>query len=406
MKFTQYTWDLYKQSEQGKQAIAFFAYDSVFWNDVEVIRKYNPYEGKWIDKREYESLMEEFGQVAYECREYDFKCFSDVRNYFEDCLENGIFYEYGEGTKEYLIEPKDYELFLEYRTMLWFYFYAIAYDYCYPHLFLYRFFDLNKIADYFDIKLPPIPKKSDLKAKCLYYMDLCEVFYNFRIENNLSPNELCAFLYDFAPNFIEKETEELPQPTQAWFIGGLKGETEEENSLWQCNAETQKGDILVHYETSPISAITHIWRAKTYGVKDPFFHYYANSYLTQGMEIPKITLKELREDEYFSKHSLVRKSFQGVNGWAMTNEDYSELLRILKNKDFDISVLPTPYAPDTPKEISVKNEKQVENQLLEHYLSEMGFEKGKDYIKQLSIRAGRGSVIYPDYAMHYDDTKG
>lgn len=39
----------------------------------------------------------------------------------------------------------------------------------------------------------------------MYYWELCEVFYRFRIENQLSPAELCAFLYDYAPNFISKE---------------------------------------------------------------------------------------------------------------------------------------------------------------------------------------------------------
>lgn len=409
MKFQPYIWELYKQSEQGKKAIDFFEYDSVFLNDVEVIQKYNPENAKWIDPRAYKNLMQEVADTIGEKNDYNhFKDFSDVRKYYENLLEEGIFWEDNQD-RMYIFYPKDYQLFLEANSLISFLFYGIAYNFCYPHLFLYRFADLNKIADYFDIKLPPIPKKSDYKARCLYYMDLCEVFYNFRIENKLSPNELCAFLYDFAPNFIEKNTtSELPKPSQAWFIGGAihPEEFSKENTLWQSNPETKKGDILVHYQTSPISAITHIWQSKMDGVKDPFFYYYANTYLQNPIEIPPITLKELQADEYFKNHSLVRKKFQGVNGWAMTNEDYSELLRILKNKNFDISTLPMPYAPDTPKGISVKNEKEVEDKLLEFYLSEMGFEKGKDYIKQLPIKAGRGSAIYPDYALHYNDSKG
>lgn len=384
MKFQPYIWELYKQSEQGKKAIDFFEYHSVFLNDVKVINAYNPYLGRWIEGRDYESLMYEIGESSIERTPFfDFKSFSEVKEYYIKLLDEGIYYEF-DSKKFYVIEPQKYVHFLNLQTMLSFYFYAIAYDFCYPHLFLYRFADLNKIADYFDIKLPPIPKKSDYKARCLYYMDLCEVFYHFRTENGLSPNELCAFLYDFAPNFIEKNTtSELPKPSQAWFIGGLIDDEDyrlpDTLKLWQSHAETKKGDILIHYETAPISAITHIWQSTTDGVKDPFYYWYSNIYLTNGIEIPPITLKELQADEYFKNHSLVRKKFQGVNGWAMTNEDYSELLRILKSKDFDISTQPTPYAPDTPKGISVKNEKEVEDKLLEFYLSEMGFEKGKDY---------------------------
>lgn len=55
----------------------------------------------------------------------------------------------------------------------------------------------------------------------MYYWSLCEVFYRFRAENELSPAELCAFLYDFAPNFMPQKEADVPQPTQAWCIGGL-----------------------------------------------------------------------------------------------------------------------------------------------------------------------------------------
>ncbi len=408
MRFSQYTWDLYKQSEHGKNTIAYFDIDNIFWKDIEVIKKYNPYHSKWIDKWDYNSYMQEIGECIAiennEPKEFYFNNFDEVRTFYENLLETGVYY-LSDDEKHYIIKPQEYKEFLFINVTLSFFFHQIANYYCIPNLFVYRFLDLNKIADAFDITLPEIPKKSDYKARCTYYMDLCEVFYNFRIKNNLSSNELCAFLYDFAPNYTPKETDTIPKPTQAYFIGGLK-ENQGENDFWQTNPKTKKGDILVHYETSPISAITHIWLAKTNGVKDPFFYYYANSYLTKGIKIPQISLKELKADTYFSNHALVRKNFQGVNGWAMTNEDYTELLRILQSKDFDTSILPIPYTPDTPKNIIIKKEKDVERELLEYYLNKIGFEKGKDYIKQIPTKAGRGSRIYPDYVLHYDDTKG
>lgn len=78
-------------------------------------------------------------------------------------------------------------------------------EFFFPNIFIYRFFDLHKIADMFEIDLPSIPKKSNYKARCMYYWSLCEVFYRFRAENELSPAELCAFLYDFAPNFMPQK---------------------------------------------------------------------------------------------------------------------------------------------------------------------------------------------------------
>ena len=282
---SEYIWSLYKESKRGKEVISSFEYDNVFWCDVRVINKYNPNYGKWIKKREYESIMMEIGDSAYDRKaEYDFKDFSEVREEFESYLDEGVFY-FNDDKKEYIISPKDYQSFLNLHVVMSFYFYAIAYEYTFPYLFTYRFFDLNKIADTFNIELPKLPKKSDYRARCMYYIELCEVFYKFRIGNNLTPNELCAFLYDFAPNYVNKKKTEIFKPTQAWFIGGLISEEEqlEEEKFWQANPETKKGDILVHYETSPISAITHIWRAQTDGVIDPFFYYYANSYIGNGI---------------------------------------------------------------------------------------------------------------------------
>jgi len=180
----------------------------------------------------------------------------------------------------------------------------------------------------------------------------------------------------------------------------------EEVKFWQANPETKKGDILVHYETSPISAITHIWRAQTDGVVDPFFYYYANSYIGNGIEIPYITLKELESDEYFSKHPLIRKKFQGVNGWAISNDDYLRLLYLIRNKGFDTTILPTLQAPEPPQGIELHNERDVEVNLLEYYLNQIGYSENKDFIRQLPIKAGRGNRIYPDYALHYDNKRG
>ncbi|MGN1106948.1 MAG: hypothetical protein ACI4RH_09870, partial [Huintestinicola sp.] len=71
-----------------------------------------------------------------------------------------------------------------------------------PYYFKYNFNILEKIADEFGIELPAIPVKKDYKGRLYYYGEICEAFYDFREEHNMSPYELCAFLYDFAPKYI------------------------------------------------------------------------------------------------------------------------------------------------------------------------------------------------------------
>ena len=255
------------------------------------------------------------------------------------------------------------------------------------------------------MNLPNIPKRTDYKGRCMYYWDLCEVFYLFRKENGLSPAELWSFLYDFAPNNLPSEKIDMPKPSQVWFIGGRLYQEDKslESKFWQSSPETKKGDILIHYETSPISAITCIETSLTDGVIDPLFRYYGCIHIGNRMNIPHITLKELQADEYFSKHPLIRKKFQGVNGWPMSSEDYSELLRMIEAKGFDTGTLLKLYAPTLPKNVNIVIERDVEQQLLEPLLNSMGWYENKDFIRQLPIHAGRGHRIFPDYALHYDN---
>ncbi|MGQ1934982.1 type I restriction endonuclease subunit R [Ornithobacterium rhinotracheale] len=406
MVFSEYIWSLYKETKSGAESINGFRSESTFWNDYNIIQKYNPEEGKWIDKWEYQSLMQEIGETISSQNEFNFKNISEVRFFYEHLLDDGIYYEI-DGKINCIVEPKDYQHQLQLVTLMSFLFYEIATDYTFPYLFKFRFFDVNKISDVFDINLPKIPKKSDYKSRCLYYMDLCEVFYEFRKKNNLSPAELCSLLYDFSLNLANKENEEMPIASQSWFIGGKTDKTEEnlDRHFWQANPETKKGDILFHYEKNPISAINSVFIAQTDGVTDPFFHYYSNTYIGQKKSITKVSLNELKEDVYFKNHPLVKKNFQGVNGYPMSSEDYQQLIRLIKSKGGDVNCIPKLYQPKVSLRADIKVERDVENKLLEKYLMAMGLIKGKDFIKQMPIKAGRGNAIYPDYALHFDSTK-
>lgn len=394
MKFNSYIWSLYKQSSEGQKTIKLF------------------------EEADGYTLFEKYCPHAYFIKE----------DLYKDWLEN--IYYYGVSDVEQLVsldEAKEFYVLLitqgirvednqwlardDSKQMLG-YIQPISYilsrfspEYFFPYLFLCRMLDLNRIADVFDIVLPKLPKRTNYYGRCMYYWELCEVFYQFRKQYGLSSVELCAFLYDFALDFIGKEKFAIPQPAQAWFIGGLlySKDTALDMKFWQTSQETRRGDILVHYETSPISAISCVEIAQTDGVIDPLFRFYSNTYIGNRIEIPHITLKELQMDEYFSKYPLVKKRFQGVNGYPMSNEDYLELLRIIKAKGFDIDLLPKLYAPTLPKNLNIRKERDVEKQLLEPLLNSMGWYENKDFIRQLGIKAGRGHRVFSDYALHYDN---
>ena len=402
MKFNQYLWNLYKNSPDGKSAISAFS-DRKEWDEEErLFEKYNPKIKDRFNSEMICGILEDFW--CYKVSEYEgteLKSLDDAGKLYEEIISTGLIIE-----SEEILRIGDYDQMLGYIPLLSMELNYLFSEYFFPYLYINEFFHLERFADYFEIELPPIPKKPDYRARCMYYWELCKAFYQFRTKNGLSPDEFSAFMYDYAPNLLTKEDNaEIPKPSAAWFIGGfLYPEDRVLNTkFWQSSPETKKGDILIHYETSPISAITCIEIAQADGVIDPLFYYYSNTYIGERIGIPHVTLKELQSDDYFSKHPLIRKKFQGVNGWPASSEDYVELLRMIKVRGFDTEILPKLYAPSLPKDIIIERERDVETKLLEPLLNTMGWHECKDFIRQLPIHAGRGHRIFPDYALHYNN---
>ena len=396
MKFNQYTWDLYKQTDVGKKTISLFENAAHNVSIYDIVSKYNPMEARFSDKDSMEDCCELLWELAIEQMPLPANI-DEARNLYEQIIDGAILFEDG----EVFIGKADYKTYLMANMDISFMLFFKAPEYFFPNMFRYHFFDLIKIFDSFGIDLPSPPKKSDYRARCMYYWELCETLYNFREENGLSPFELCALLYDFGQGFTRKMLSDLPKPSKAWFIGGrIMPEEDLDFIFWQANEDTMRGDILIHYETRPICAITCMWIAQTDGVIDPFFYYYANTYIGNRIKLPHISLQELKNDEYFASHSLIRKNFQGVNGWEMNNKDYVEILRMIQAKGYDISNLPTLYSPKMPC-TNINLEKDVEEQLLIPLLHSMGM---TDYMRQVPLRAGRGERIYPDFALHCTKT--
>ena len=285
--------------------------------------------------------------------------------------------------------------------------YAICPKFFFPNLFVMNFIALQKFFDKYSLTLPEIPSRTDWKGRCMYYMEICKIVYQFRIDNELSPAELCALMFEYAQGHVDVKEEALPEPSQAWLIGGTSGDGEINANyrFWQANPDTKRGDILIHYEKYPIKAITAVWRAEENGIVDPLFYYYSNTYAGHKMDVPHITLDELKNDEFFRNPlspvgKLINKNFQGVNGWTVSGEDYKHFLDLWKAKGYDTSKLPKLYAPELPDGVIIVHESDVSNQLLRPTLNSMGWKEGVDYKPEVHFKAGRGSAKRPDFCLH------
>jgi hypothetical protein len=411
-------WNLYKNSERGQETINLFTFkkdiDDLEWVE-NIFKKYSEYFGgeEIVDYcvNNYINIVRNIVADKLEIDEEE-----DEYDYFERLIDNieiidvknaedGSLYK-DESCYNYIFSLKR-----QYRSLgailseisIFLYTYI---DTFIPILFREQFDVFMKVLDILEIPLPELPSKSDKRGRLLLYKNLNKNIVKFADEHKLTPEETCACIYDFAFMLLEinDQIAELPEPTNIWLTGGSKGDykaflenpIEGVKSVWTCNENTKRGDIIVMYVLSPYSCIQSIWRADIDGVYTPFNYYNSRTRATEGIVVPHITLNELKADPYFSQLGITRKNFQGVNGIQFSATDYKELQRLLKEKNFDVSVLPQLYRPDLEIEGNLKNEKDVEEKLLIPLLKKLGY-SNLDWTRQLSQKAGRNEKAIPDF---------
>ena len=253
------------------------------------------------------------------------------------------------------------------------------------------------------IELPELTRSRDYRDYFIYYHQLCGAFNKFQSDNQLTDAEFCACLYDYAATLGDEDTTpaELPQPTNIWLTGASKYDVEEieqnglNETVWACNENTRRGDIIIVYARTPNSCLYAIGRAKTDGFFDPFDYYHCRAVFTDGKLLPRISFKELKAHPYISQIPVFRQNLQGVNGRELSAKDYAEIVALIKEHGYtdELPELLHVANYDMP---DVKIEKDVEEKILMPFLSQMGY-ADTDYTRQLVQQFGRKEKGIPDF---------
>jgi hypothetical protein len=211
-------------------------------------------------------------------------------------------------------------------------------------------------------------------------------------------------VYGFSGSFIKEKLEANENPLRIWITGGGKEEyqsiSEENNTIdiWSSNREAQRADLQLVYFRAPYSGIGAVCKCLSDGYFDPFWVYDSAVITDQVQLFPLITIQELRKNPVWKHNSLVKRDMQGVKDQQVTVEEYEELRNILEKRGEDASVLPKLEAADVELGEKIRDEREVEEKLLEPLLQKLGF-KETDWTRQLAVRMGRGERNYPDYAL-------
>jgi hypothetical protein len=132
------------------------------------------------------------------------------------------------------------------------------------------------------------------------------------------------------------------------------------------------------------------------GIFNPFDYYHCRTTVCKGVRLPQISFADLKNDSYFSQLPIVRKSLQGINGIAFTAKDYSELLRLAKEKGARTDNYPQLYVGKSIDFGEIKQEKDVEENILIPILKRIGY-RTSDWTRQLQLKAGRKEKAIPDF---------
>ena len=428
MEFNRFLWNLYRNSREGRAAIGqnvaeFIEPDTLSFGVEAFVRQLSYYEmsnGEVMEHWAEVNLRQEIKKYAAKqvitCLDEAEKLFTHIADEvipFPIDNDDGKGYraDFGGGKDD----PKYYSDVITNIDGVSAGLHDAHPEFFIPYLFPRRFNQLQKICHFFDIALSEIPGKLQQRERALYYLHVNRAFYNFRKTHELSPQELNAFLYDFAPkSFATKELRELPPPSRIWFsIGGVENNdfdyldtiNKDSSTYWQGNLETRRGDIFLLYCASPKSHLHSVWRALDEGCNDPYFYYYSMIHVGNPIKITPIPFAEFAKHPLMGTFPSVRAHFQGTSGKAFPILGYAAIVELLQQRGFDISLLPSPPAVEEFSVAGLENERGVELKLLEPLLRNLGFD-GMDWIRQLPVRMGRRERNYPDYVLGGDPLHG
>lgn len=226
MKFNKFVWELFKKSERGKKAIRRFSrLTSQFIEDWE--RTY-PFEffDEFKDQYPVSSFSIDIPKLfSGAVSAMKFKNLKEANRHYKSLTRKNVPFEMAnkKGKKEVVFEFSDEEEnWYDYVAGITLGLHQGQPDFFLPYNFRGKFNQLEEIHTEFGIPLPPVPGKHDKAGRGLYYVSINQAWHEFRLRHGLSSPEMCAFLYDFAPQFTTPlDAGDLPTPSRVWlFTGG------------------------------------------------------------------------------------------------------------------------------------------------------------------------------------------
>lgn len=218
----------------------------------------------------------------------------------------------------------------------------------FPYLFIENFKTFLKICQEFDIEIPEYKANpTDIEKRVDFYFIINDILKAFREKHNMSPIELCVFIYGFAIQNVVEPCDVSSELTahNAFFTIAYDNELNDmpKNKLftWCVPNSMKSGDIAFMYEGGSEQCIRYIVQARTDAFRDPFEWWGLYSvHVVLLSKCPRISLEELRNNRTLKSIFNSSSKLRGPAGNEFSKKEYEALLQILEEKGFPVSQLP------------------------------------------------------------------
>lgn len=218
----------------------------------------------------------------------------------------------------------------------------------FPYLFIDNYKTFLQICQELDIAISPFSaRQTDVEKRVEFYFEINDILKKFREKHNMSPIELCVFIYGFAMQRVVEPCDISSKITanNAFYCSAFNDELDniKDNVLipWCALQSMEKGDILFMYECDPKQYIRYIFQVRTDAFKDPFGWWGLSTvHVVLLAKCPRISREDLRNDSVLKSFFSSSSKLRGPSGHAFSKNEYEALLRILEEKKFPVSELP------------------------------------------------------------------
>ena len=241
----------------------------------------------------------------------------------------------------------------------------------------------------------------------------------FNAEGNWEPWQTWAMVYDLGPRLLpDPAPYSIDVQPKFWIVSGgdtadFEAADRHSNSEivdWCINSKAKRGDIALMYHLAPRSAFVGVYRCYSDAYHDPFQPRWwtgGRGELTDCIQIPSISAKEMRIDPVLKDWGLVKRSFVGMLQVEVPPPVWNRLKQLISQKDVAIGELLDRYMTASGGVHSIAtigehlSEKEVEDTLVLPLLKLLGWNLQSNLVRQhemdIKIGSGRPKRVRADF---------